>query len=71
MYGATSWGYRHPNICASVRIAAGTWNLVLGSLLLAHGYHWGWVLFVVAALIFFAAYLFARGAYESRRNGQS
>ena len=51
MYTATSWGYRHPYICAGVRIAVGIWNLVLGSLLLAHGYRWGVAMFAVAALI--------------------
>ena len=56
MYAATSWGYRHPYICAGVRIAAGTWNLVLGSLLLSHGYRWGVALFAVAALIFWVAW---------------
>jgi hypothetical protein len=56
MYAAPSWGYRHPCICAGVRIAAGTWNLVLGSLLLSHGYRWGVALFAVAALIFWVAW---------------
>jgi hypothetical protein len=55
MYAATSWGYRHPYICTGVRIA-GTWNLVLGSLLLSHGYRWGVALFAVAALIFWVAW---------------
>lgn len=59
---ATSWGYRHRNICTSVRIAAGTWNLVLGSLLLVHGYRWGVALYVTAALIFWAAYMLRRQA---------
>jgi hypothetical protein len=66
MYAATSWGYRHPYICSGVRIAAGTWNLVLGSLLLSHGYRWGVALFAVAALIFWAAYILARGKFQSR-----
>jgi hypothetical protein len=60
MYAATSWGYRHRYICAGARIAAGTWNLALGSLLLAHGYRWGVALFATAALIFWAAYFLAR-----------
>jgi hypothetical protein len=59
-------GYRHPYICTGVRIAAGTWNLVLGSLLLSHGYRWGVALFAVSALIFWAAYIMARGKFESR-----
>ena len=63
MYAATSWGYRHPRTCMGVRIAAGTWNLVLGSLLLAHGYRWGVALFATAALIFGAAYILRRSAY--------
>jgi threonine/homoserine efflux transporter RhtA len=70
MYAATSWGYRHPYICTGVRIAAGTWNLVLGSLLLSHGYRWGVALFAVAALIFWAAYILARGKFGSLRNDQ-
>jgi hypothetical protein len=32
---------------APVRIAAGTWNLILGAVLLCHGYRWGSVLFAV------------------------
>jgi hypothetical protein len=66
MFAATSWGYRHPYICAGVRVAAGTWNLVVGSLLLSHGYRWGVALFAVAALIFLAAYILGRGKFESR-----
>jgi len=62
MYAATSWGYRHPHIVVGVRIAAGTWNLVLGCLLLAHGYRWGVALFATAALIFWAAYILRRPA---------
>ena len=53
-----------------MRIAAGTWNLVLGSLLLSHGYRWGVALFAVAALIFWAAYILARGKFGSLRNDQ-
>ena len=71
MYAARSWGYRHPNVCTGVRITAGTWNLVLGILLLSHGYRWGLVLFAISALIFWAAYIFTRGKSESRRSGQS
>jgi hypothetical protein len=71
MYAARSWGYRHPYVCTVVRITAGTWNLVLGILLLSHGYRWGLVLFAVSALIFWAAYILTRGKSESRRSGQS
>ena len=71
MYAARSWGYRHPYVCTGVRITAGTWNLVLGIILLSHGYRWGSVLFAVSALIFGAAYILARGKSGSRRNGQS
>jgi hypothetical protein len=66
----TSWGYRHRRFCAAVRIAAGTWNLVLGCILVAHGHPWGSVFFATAALIFWAAYAFAQGKCESLRNGQ-
>ena len=63
MYAATSWGYRHRNVVTGVRIAAGTWNLVLGSLLIAHGYRWwGMVAYAAAALIFWAAYVLRRPA---------
>ena len=41
MYAARSWGYRHPYVGTGVRITAATWNLVLGILLLSHGYRWG------------------------------
>jgi len=77
MYAATgnsslrSWGYRHPYAVTGVRITAGTWNLVLGIILLAHGYQWAWVLFAVSAAIFSAAYILARGKSGSRRSGQN
>jgi len=71
MYAARSWGYRHPYVCTGVRITAGTWNLVLGILLLSHGYRWGLILLAVSALIFWAAYILARGKSEFRRNSQS
>jgi drug/metabolite transporter (DMT)-like permease len=70
MYAATSWGYRHPHVSAGVRIAAGTWNLILGVFFLIRGYQWGAALLVVSALIFCAAYVLGRGKFESRRNGR-
>ena len=54
-----------------MRITAATWNLVLGLLLLSHGYRWALVLLAVSALIFWAAYILARGKSESWRSGQS
>jgi hypothetical protein len=66
MNAARSWGYRHPYGATGVRIAAGSWNLILGSFLLAHGYRWAPVLFAVAALIFWAAYTMAPGKSRSR-----
>jgi hypothetical protein len=71
MYAARSWGYRHRYVYTGVRIAAGSWNLVLGILLLSHGYRWGSVLLAVSALIFWAAYTLAPGKSGSRSNGQS
>jgi hypothetical protein len=77
MYASTgnsilrSWGYRHPYVITGVRITAGAWNLILGIILLSHGYRWAWVLFVVSAVIFSAAYLLARGKSGSRRSGQN
>jgi hypothetical protein len=77
MYAATgnsslrSWGYRHPYAVTGVRIAAGTWNLVLGLFFLSHGHQWAWVLFAVSAVIFSAAYILARGESGSRRSGQN
>jgi hypothetical protein len=65
----TSWGYRHRRVCAGLRIASGTWNLVLGCILVAHGHPWGSVFFATAALIFWAAYAFAQRKPESRSNG--
>jgi hypothetical protein len=70
MSAATSWGNRHPYIVMGVRIAAGTWNLILGIILLSHGYRWGSLLFAVSALIFGAAYFSARGKSGSRLHGQ-
>jgi threonine/homoserine efflux transporter RhtA len=71
MYAARSQGNRHRYAYTGVRIAAGSWNLLLGILLLAHGYRWGAVLFAVAALIFWAAYILAPGRSGSRSNDQS
>jgi hypothetical protein len=66
-----SWGYRHPSAVTGVRITAGIWNLVLGIVLLSHGYRWALALFVVSAGLFSAAYILARGKNGSRRRGQS
>jgi hypothetical protein len=71
MNAARSWGYRHPYASTGVRIAAASWNLLLGILLLSHGYQWGAVLFAVSALIFWAAYTMAPGKSGSRSNNQS
>jgi hypothetical protein len=68
MNAATAWGYRHPHLSTSVRIAAATWNLIVGLALLAHGYRaWGLVEFTVSASIFAAAYYFARRHSAARR----
>jgi hypothetical protein len=71
MHAASSQGYRHPHAATVVRIAAGSWNLVLGILLLSHGYRWGALLFAVSALIFWAAYTRAPGQARSRGNGRN
>jgi hypothetical protein len=71
MSAARSWGYRHPYVYTGVRVAAGTWNLILGILLLSHGYRWGSALFAVSALIFWAAYLLAPGKAGIRHHAQS
>jgi hypothetical protein len=72
MHATTAWGYRHPHLSTGVRIAAGTWNLLVGIALLAHGYRW-WalVLFAVSASIFVAACFFARRHSAARRSGRS
>lgn len=66
-----SWGYRHPYAVTGLRLTGGAWNLVLGLILLAHGYRWAWLLFVVSAVIFTAAYVLARGKTGSRRSRQN
>ena len=66
MHASRSWGYRHPYVSTGVRVAAGTWNLLLGIILLSHGYRWGAALFAVSALVFGAAYLRGRGKFGSR-----
>jgi drug/metabolite transporter (DMT)-like permease len=71
MYAARSWGNRHRYAYTGVRIAAGSWNLLLGIFLVSHGYQWGSVLLAVAALIFWAAYILAPGRSGSRSNDQS
>jgi predicted acyltransferase len=54
-----------------VRIIAGTWSLVLGIILLSHGYQWAWGLFAVSAVIFSAAYVLAQAKSGSRHGGPS
>ncbi len=71
MPAARSWGYRHPYAYTGVRIAAATWNLILGILLLSHGYRWGSALFAVSALIFWAAYTPAPRKPGIRRHEQN
>jgi hypothetical protein len=71
MYASGSRGYRHPYISTGVRVAAGTWNLLLGIILLSHGYRWGAALFAVSALVFGAAYMLGRGKFGSRGNRHS
>lgn len=71
MFESRSWGYRHPYLSTGIRITAATWNLILGILLLSHGYRWGSVLFAVSALIFWAAYSLARGKSGLRLHSQS
>jgi hypothetical protein len=66
-----AWGYRHPYAVTGMRVIGGAWNLVLGIILVAHGYRWAWVLFVVSAVVFSAAYVLARGKPGSRRRSQS
>lgn len=65
-----SWGYRHPSVVTGMRIAGGTWNLILGIILLSHGYRWAWVLFAVSAAIFSASYILGRDRSGSGRSGQ-
>jgi hypothetical protein len=71
MYVSRSRGYRHPYISTGVRITAGTWNLLLGIILLSHGYRWGVALLAVSALVFSAAYILGRGKLGPRSNGHS
>lgn len=68
MFAATSWGYRHPYMVAGIRIAVGTWNLILGSIFIAHGYRWGALFYATATLIFVAAYALARGKFGTRHD---
>ena len=65
-------GIPSPQLSTGVRIAAATWNLVQGIVLLELGYRW-WalVLFAVSASIFWAATIFARRHSAAWRRGQS
>lgn len=71
MDAVRSFGIRHPYTYTGVRIAAGSWNLLLGIFFLTHGQPWGATLFGVAALIFCAAYILAPGKAGSRSNRRS
>jgi hypothetical protein len=66
MYASKPWGYRHPYISTGVRIAAGTWTLILGIILLSHGHQWGATLLAGSAMLFGAAYFLGRGKFGSR-----
>jgi threonine/homoserine efflux transporter RhtA len=68
MDAARSFGIRHPYTYTGVRMAAGSWNLLLGIFFLTHGQRWGAALLAVAALIFWAAYILAPGKAGSRGN---
>jgi len=67
----TSFGYRHPYAVTGVRIAAAIWTLIIGVILVSHGYREAWALFAVSAAVFAVAYIRARAFFGSRRNGQS
>jgi hypothetical protein len=56
-YLVPSWEDRHLRVFAGVRFAAGTWLVVLGSILPAYGYRWGALPLVPAALLFWVRYL--------------
>ncbi len=71
MSAARSWGYRHPHGVTGIRITAGAWNLILGIILIAHGYQWGAALFAVAALIFWAAFTLTPAKAAARHNEHS
>ena len=71
MSAAKAWGYRHPHFVTGVRVAAGTWNLILATILISNGYPWGVALYAVSALIFAGAYFWARANSASRRSRQS
>jgi hypothetical protein len=71
MDAARSYGHRHPYAYTGVRIAAGSWNLLLGIFFLSEGSRWGAALLVVSALIFWTAYILAPAKARSRRNHRS
>ena len=67
----TSFGYRHPYAVTGVRIAAAIWTLIIGVILVSHGYRWAWALFAVSAAVFAIACIRARAFFGSRCDGRS
>lgn len=60
------WAYRHPAVAVGVRVAAGTWNLALGTFLLVNGSWVGLVPLAGSAVLFWVAYTVARGTESDR-----
>jgi hypothetical protein len=67
----TSFGYRHPYAVTGVRIAAAIWTLIIGVILVSHGYRGAGALFAVSAAVFAVAYIRARAFFGYRRDGRS
>jgi hypothetical protein len=54
--------YRHPKAWASLCLAAGSWLVILGTILCAYGFWWGAGLMAVGALELWIAYRLLRVA---------
>jgi hypothetical protein len=50
------WERRHPRLIVRVRVAIGSWLLVVGAILLGERYWWGALMVAPAALHFYLAY---------------
>jgi hypothetical protein len=57
------WERRHPRLIVSLRVAIGIWLLVVGGILLATGYWWGFVMVAPAALHFYFALRLRHATY--------
>jgi hypothetical protein len=61
--------YRYARAFATLRFAAGTWDVFLGILLCSYGYYWGAALLPAAVLLFWLGYRLTLAAQAQTEQG--